>query len=144
MSLWNSFVSWVSGHDAANQAAGDAADAANQQINQQLLEQGLLTQAQYDQTVQDFQQGNASTGTDNPQQAIAGEFNAGLQEGVQNVLNAPGKVVGAVGQGAGQVLWGIVKAIPWWVWIGGLAALFVWMGGLELLGDQLKGRLARK
>lgn len=140
MSLWNSLVGWVSGYDAEAQAKGDAADAANQALNQKLLEQGLLTQQQYDQTVQDFQQGNAATGTDNPQQAIADQFNEGLKEGAQNVLSAPGKVVGAVGEGAGTLLWGILKNIPWWAWLVGAAALFVWMGGLELL----RGRLARK
>ena len=36
MGLWDSLVSYVSGYDAQNQAAGDAADAANQAINQQL------------------------------------------------------------------------------------------------------------
>jgi len=139
MGLWDWAISKVSGYDAENQAAGDAADAKNQQINQKLLEQGLLTQQQYDQTVADFQQGNASTGTDNPQAAIAGEFNAGLEEGVNNVLTAPGKVFDFAGKSAGTLLWGIVKAIPWWAWLGGAAALFIWMGGLSLL----RGRLAK-
>jgi hypothetical protein len=142
MGLWSSLVSWVSGEDTANEAAGNAADVANQAINQKLLEQGLLTQAQYDSTVQDFAQGNADTGTANPQAAITGEFDAGLAQGANNILSAPGKVVGAVGDASGSLLWGILKAIPWWVWIGGLVALFVWMGGLALLRGQLKGRLA--
>jgi len=38
------------------------------------------------------------------------------------------------------VLWGILKKIPWWVYLAGLFAIFVWMGGLVLL----RGRLARR
>lgn len=137
MGLWDSLVSYVSGYDAQNQAAGDAADAANQAINQQLLQQGMLTQAQYDQTQTDFSTGNASTGTDNPTAAISGEFNAGLAEGANNILTAPGKAVGAVGSGASTLLWGIIKSIPWWVYLGAAVALFIWMGGLALLRGRL-------
>jgi hypothetical protein len=59
-------------------------------------------------------------------------------EGVNNVLSAPGQVVGAVGSGASTLLWGIVKAIPWWVYLAAAGALFVWMGGLELLRGRFK------
>jgi hypothetical protein len=140
MGLWNSFWTAVSGYDAANQAAGDAADAKNQAINQQLLEDGMLTQDQYDQSVQDYQTGNASTGTDNPQAAIGAAATEGVKEGANNVLTAPGKVVGGVGQGLSTLLGGILKNIPWWAWLVAAGALFVWMGGLELL----RGRLAKK
>lgn len=73
--------------------------------------------------------------------AAAAGFVEGAQEGLNNVLQAPGKVVGAVGSGAGTLLWGVLKNIPWWVWLGGLGALFVWLGGLELIrGSLAKGR----
>ena len=77
----------------------------------------------------------------NDQNAAAWEgFKEGAAEGLNNVLNAPGKVVGAVGSSLSQAVWGVLKNIPWWVWLVGLGALFVWMGGLSLL----RGRLARR
>ena len=82
--------------------------------------------------------GNASTGTDNVAGAINAEAAAGLQEGLNNVLTAPGKAVGAIGGGLTTALWGILKNIPWWVYLAAGVALFVWMGGLALL----RGRLA--
>ena len=141
MGLWNWIVTEATGVDpAAEQARSDAADAQLSSLNQQNLERGLWTQAQYDQAQADIAAGNASTGDNNVAGAINAEAEAGLQEGLNNVLNAPGKLVGAVGSGASTLLWGIVKAIPWWVWLAAAGALFVWMGGLELL----KGRLAKK
>jgi hypothetical protein len=55
------------------------------------------------------------------------------------VLAFPGEVVGAAGSGAGTLLGGILKNIPWWAWLAAAGALFVWMDGLSLL----KGRFAK-
>ena len=63
----------------------------------------------------------------------------GAAEGLNNVLNAPGWLVGVVGEKTGQALWGVLKNIPWWVYLVGLGGIFVWMGGLSLL----RGRFAR-
>lgn len=76
---------------------------------------------------------------DGQDQAAADGFVEGAKEGLQNVLDAPGKVVGAVGDASSSMLWGIVKNIPWWVWVGGAVALFVWLGGLMLI----RGKLAK-
>jgi len=51
-------------------------------------------------------------------------FKEGAKEGLDNVLNFPGEVVGAAGKGAGQVLANILKNIPWWVYLGAIGALF--------------------
>ena len=140
MGLWNWIVTQATGVDpAAEQARSDAADSGNAAIDQQLLEQGTWTQAQYDQAMADTAAGNASTGDNNVAGSINTAAEQGLMEGVNNVLNAPGQLVGAVGGGAGQLLWGIIKAIPWWVYLLAAVAIFVWMGGLELL----RGRLAK-
>ena len=140
MSLWSKTLSLFTGVDLdAEQARSNQLDAATVDLNQQNLERGLWTQTQYDQAMEDIAAGNASTGAGDVLGSVTDEAQAGLQEGLDNVLNAPGKVVGAVGQGAGQLLWGIVKSIPWWAWIGAGVALFVWMGGLALL----RGRLAK-
>jgi hypothetical protein len=144
MGLWNWMVTQATGVDpAAEQARSTAADVGTQAINQKLLEQGTWTQQQYDTAQADMAAGNVSTGVNDVMGSINAEAEAGLMDGVNNVLTAPGKVVGAVGSGASTLLWGIVKAIPWWVWLAAAGALFVWMGGLELLGGKLKGRLAR-
>jgi hypothetical protein len=82
--------------------------------------------------------GNATTGANDVTGAVTTEAEAGLKDGLNNVLNAPGKLLGDVTGGAGQVLWGILKAIPWWMWLGAAFALFVWMGGIELLKGRLK------
>jgi len=66
-------------------------------------------------------------------------FKEGAGEGLNNVLNFPGEVVGAAGKGSSQLLGGVLKNIPWWVYLAAAAALFVWMGGLSLL----KGRLSK-
>ena len=82
-----------------------------------------------------------------PNSNVAAEQNAaaaegleeGAREGLNNVLDAPGKLVGAVGSGLSQAVGGILKNIPLWVYALALVALFIWMGGLTLL----RGRLSR-
>ena len=124
----------------AEQQRSNQLDAGITAANQQLLEQGMLTQAQYDQGQADMAAGNASTGVNDVVGSVNSEFVAGAKDGLNNVLDAPGKVVCAVGSGAGQLLWGVLKNIPLWVYGAGVVALFIWMGGLELL----RGRLAKK
>lgn len=72
-------------------------------------------------------------------QAAAAGFVEGAKQGLNNVLDAPGNLVGGVGSGLSQVLGGVLKNIPWWVYLVAAGALFVWMGGLALI----RGRLAR-
>jgi multidrug efflux pump subunit AcrA (membrane-fusion protein) len=140
MGLWNWVVTQATGVDpAAEQARSNAADAGNAAIDQQLLEQGTWTQAQYDQAQADMAAGNLSTGVNDVAGSINQAAEQGLMEGVNNVLTAPGKAVGAVGSGASTLLGGILKNIPWWVYLGAAVALFIWMGGLSLL----RGRLAK-
>jgi hypothetical protein len=123
----------------AEQQRAQQLDAGITAANQQLVDAGYWDQATFDQAQTDIAAGNVSTGTNDVLASVDSEFAAGAQQGLQNVLHAPGAVVGAVGSGASTLLWGILKNIPWWVWIVGLGALFVWMGGLSLL----RGRFAR-
>jgi hypothetical protein len=60
-------------------------------------------------------------------------FEEGAKEGFDNVLAAPGKAVGFAGDSAGTLLGGILKNIPWWVWLGAAAYLFVSVGGLAIV-----------
>ena len=74
------------------------------------------------------------------QDAAAAEgFKEGAQEGLNNVLDAPGKIVGLAGKGLTQVLGGVLLGIPIWLYLVAGIALFVWMGGMSLL----RGRLSK-
>jgi len=119
----------------AEQRRGQQLDADLAELNRRKLESGQYTQEEY----QRAEANRLAGATGNVAGEVRSEFYAGAREGANNVLNFPGQVVGTVGQGAGQLLGGVLAAVPWWVWLGGLAALFVWMGGLTLL----KGRLAQ-
>ena len=139
MGLWTSFMSTVTGTDlAAEQQRSNETDARISALNQGQVDRGLWTQTQLDQANANIAAGNASTGAGNVTGSVTDEAKAGLSEGLDNVLSAPGKVVGAVGAGASTVLAGILKAIPWWTWLVAAGALFVWMGGLALLKGRLK------
>jgi hypothetical protein len=125
---------------SAEQDRSKNLDQQISQKNQQLADAGFLTQAQADAANADIAQTSANTGMNDVVGSVDTEFAAGIQEGLNNVLNAPGKVVGAVGNASSTLLGGILKAIPWWVYLGLAVALFVWMGGLELL----RGKLGRR
>lgn len=117
------------------QARGDALDAQLAQMNRDALDSGRWSEDQFNQA-----EANREAGlTGDVAESIDGEFYTGLNEGWNNVLNAPGKAVGAIGDASGSLLGGVLKNIPWWAWVGGAIALFVWMGGLALL----RGRFAR-
>ena len=134
MSWYNPYGIFTGGVDlAAEQARGDQLDAKLQAINATDYQRGLWDATQYAQV-----QNNEQTGaTGDVAAQVGSEFQAGLQDGLNNELSLPGKVVGAVSGGAGQLLWGILKNIPWWLWLGAAGALFVWMGGLALLWGRL-------
>jgi hypothetical protein len=124
------------------QSEQDAQLAAKEQANRDRLAARLASSSPppADIVVQDQALENQS----NESELAAAEagFVEGAAAGLQNVLKAPGQVIGFAGDSASTLLGGILKNIPWWVYLGGAAALFVWMGGLELLRGRL-GRLNR-
>ena len=73
---------------------------------------------------------------------ILGEAEEGLEDGLGNVLDAPGRVVAGVTDGAGRAGWGVVKNIPWWVWAGLLVYGFFRIGGFGWLSRKAKAKLA--
>ncbi len=85
-----------------------------------------------------FYQGNQGE-LESQDAAAAAGFVEGAKEGLQNVLEAPGKAVDAVGGGLTTLVGGILKGVPWWLWLVAGAALFFYMGGATLL----RGRLAK-
>jgi hypothetical protein len=122
-----------------SQRQSDELDAKIQAANRRLEDAGYVPTGYTELAAQDIAAGNVSTGANDVVGSVDAEFAAGAKEGLQNALNAPGKLVGAVGGGASTLLWGVLKNIPWWVYVVAAGALFIWMGGLALL----RGRLAR-
>jgi hypothetical protein len=118
-------------------------DAQINAANQQLEDRGYVAPGYAAAAAADLAAGNATTGAGNPVEAVDADFQAGLKEGVNNVLDAPGKVVGAVSDATGQLGWGILKNIPLWLWVVGAIALFVYLGGLSLLAGIARGKIAK-
>jgi hypothetical protein len=124
---------------ASSQSSSEQVDNYNR-LQAELAKKVAERQASATLTPTQYAFYTAETGGLEDQDAAALEgLKEGAMEGLNNVLNAPGKIVGTVGQGAGQALWGVLKNIPWWAYAAALGALFVWMGGLSLL----RGRLAK-
>lgn len=132
-----SLLSYLTGtEDQASQDARLAQMKQNlDQARVRALNDGVITEQQ-SQNLQDYA---ANTNNDSEAQAAGQGFVEGAKEGLNNVLDAPGKLVGGVGSGASQVLGGILKNIPWWVYVGAVVAAFFYLGGLAIL----KGRLAK-
>src|SRR5437016_4710952 len=104
---WSDFFLPSGAMTADEQQANYARQVAA--LNQKVADRqaaGDLTDEQYS-----FYESNLGPLEDQNAAAAAG-FKEGLGEGINNVLTAPGKVVGAVGSGAGTVLGGILKNIP--------------------------------
>jgi len=92
---------------------------------------GTLTTSQ-----EDFYRANGGPLASQNAAAIEGA-KEGLVEGWNNVLNAPGKAVGAVGDSLSQSVWGILKSIPWWLYLVALVAAFFYLGGGIILRRSL-------
>jgi len=145
--FWHNVMAWLgldrlflgTSLDEA-QAQSDALDAKINEANRKLEAGGYVQPGYADIAAQDIAAGDISTGAANVEASVNSEFIAGAEDGLHKVLAAPGQVVGLAGQGLSSIVGGILKNIPFWIYLVALAALFVWMGGLELL----RGRLARK
>jgi hypothetical protein len=65
---------------------------------------------------------------------IDGAFGDGWRDGEQTVVNAVegtvGAITGAAGSVVGAPLKGLLKGIPWWLWILGVGALLTYLGML--------------
>jgi len=130
MSLYDSFVSWYSGTPTqAEQDAGQA--AANQRYAATVQEQVDLGNLD-PQAGANLIAAQDAVKADNQAAGFTQGAVEGLQQGIHNIISAPGKAASAVGKD-------FFGSIPWWVY--GLAgvALFLWMGGATLL----KGWFAR-
>lgn len=130
--------SWLD--DAAMSIWGDTSTnrdvaAAQSALIEQRRQSGAYTQQQADQfqteaadaPVPDYSQGT-------PSQA----FNEGLSEGFQAELAVPGKVVGYVGQSVGTLGGGILRNLPWWVYVGGGIVALVYLAPMLTAVLKLK------
>lgn len=122
-------MSWITGVDLeAEQRRSDELDAKNRALTQKRYEEGKVTDQAYAISMQHYADG---------QMDVSGEVNQafvdGAKEGLDNVLEAPGKVVDAIGKGATKTLGGILGGIPLWVWPVALIVAFFALGGAGLL-----------
>ena len=134
MSWWNPGGIFTGGVDLdAEQQKSQALDAQLKDQNQQLVERGLWTQDQADTANANIDTASDQGGMNDTNGAVATAAGEGLKEGLNNVLAAPGKIVGGVTGGAGQILWGILKGVPWWLWLLAIGGLFFYLGGGPVL-----------
>ena len=148
---------WLTGYDAENAARAAAADAQLQKLNQADYERGgRIYNAVADARGVAAAEQNLATvlanrdreinGTDDGSYTGVGGYSEDVQrEQIQTVFQdtldvQAGKIIGGPFAAIGSFLKSIFKAVPWWVWLLGIVAVFVWLGGAALL----KGILARK
>lgn len=62
-------------------------------------------------------------------------FNTELQARADSLIGQPIDFVG-------NLVAKILKAVPWWIWVGLGVAVFAWAGGFTWLARQTKGKLA--
>lgn len=140
---WNDLISGQKFGTSDGIAATDAATTAQlAQLNQADLNNGLITQAQYDQMQTDL-----ATQTDSSVQGQNAEITQGLEEGAAQGLANEEKAVSTVTSGvtgvAGGLIGSFLKSLPWWVWLGAAAALFFYLGGGGFLERRARERLSR-
>ncbi len=121
MSFWN-FITGTEPQEE-QQAQTDAKKQAYEEALQRREAAGTIT-AEKAEAGRQYENGLYLEDVDAGAQA---GFQEGLEEGYHNVLSAPGKAIGAVGKGAGELLGGVLKNIPWWAYLGAAAALFFYL-----------------
>ena len=137
--------------DQANLEAGLAADRQNAALSQQFNQEGVMSDADLALANTDYQRSLDQLVADH---AIVNADTGGTK-GV-TIYNATPSgegsfVAGAVADQAAannKTYWQwfvyVIGLIPWPVWLGLAIATFLWMGGLDMLKGNLKGRLAGK
>ena len=109
------------------QSEGDAVDAKLTALNAKDYGPGgrLYTASNWAQVQQ-----NLATGqTVNVDAQINAAFKEGLDDGANNVTGFLGGIFDVVGKGLGAIL----KAVPWWLWLGVIAYFLFTTGILQRL-----------
>ena len=142
---------WWYGTDQLQKESADL-DAQLQKMNEEAKAKGTIDQATYDATVAHL--ATQIKDTQNIPAGVDQAFVDGALEGYQSdlaVLNSipkyAGKVSGdvlhAITTGVGSGLGSIVGGIPFWLWIAGGVALFVYLGGGKVVEHQARKRISR-
>ncbi len=119
MGLW-SFITGEDLEEAKRQS--DAADAWNLARNKELLEEGKLTQENYDISREQI---NASR-LEDPGAQVSAAFDEGFQDGVDNIRDAAGNVIALP-----------FRLIPPIAWVLLAVGLFFYFGGGVLLRSKI-------
>jgi len=141
MSVWNSFLDVIElqpvGTNDASQAAGDAAEAALKAKNQQELQDGTITQAVYDQMTADLAKSDADQ-VGNIEGQSKQAFDQSIQDSVSGVTSGLTRPIG-------DILWGFIKGIPWWLWFIAAGVVFFMTPLPELIfGSAFSRAFSRK
>ena len=134
---------WFTGLDRENAQRAELADAKLRAIVQKQRDDGYYSDAQWQQIQADqksesfpdagYVSSDAFTGR--ADDSIVQGFQAGWEEGRQNVSNAIG---GTVNKLVADPLRAILGGIPWWVWLLGIGFLLWYFGGLNVLKRKLR------
>lgn len=118
----------------AEQARSDAADAELRQLNDLAVSSGYYTPAQRDAANVAITAGNATTGASNYTGSVWSAFVEGLKTG-------PGQTSKSFWDWLSELLGGVLKAIPWWVWTLLGVAVFWYFGGFEWVRKKIKSKI---
>lgn len=133
MSWWPSFLTGGIDVAAEEQRAADL-DKQLAALNADALARGVWTQEQYNAAEVNRA---ASTGDLDYSSQVLAAFGEGAVEGLQAELNYSAAGVKRALNLPASWLW---KALPWWVWVGGLGVLVWYLGGFT----WLRGALAKR
>jgi hypothetical protein len=139
MSFWDSVTSWLAGTET--QAVQDERyQALSSRYNEAL--QSKIDSGTIDPGVaaidRQYAANNAASGG-NQTDAYNQGFVEGAQDGLNNVLAAPGNAI----SGGGSIVGKILGNIPWWFWLLLLIGAFLYLGGGLVLRAQAS-KLVRK
>jgi alanine dehydrogenase len=126
-------------------------DAQLAEVNEEARTTGRIDEATYQKTVEHLAAQMAAT--ENIQGEVNEAFVEGWIEGYENELailesipEYAGRIVGdvtaAVGRGAGKGLGSILGGIPWWLWLAGGVALFVYLGGGRVVEQKARRKIS--
>ena len=117
---------------------GKALDAKLAALNAQKYANGGYTDAAYQQVLAD--QSSGATGDVQSQLEESGA--QGANEGLDALEKKAGEATGSVWDIITKFIKEQLKNIPWWVYVGGLVAVFFYLGGAGLVRAWLKKKTA--